>query len=147
MIECQYIGVWTKEVETEFFWLSRVALFVGGFGLVGNALTLVVLIRSHLRKKPFFKLLRTLVYCQLWYDSGLSRLCLSSELLCEWNDLQGHLSYPQHWFHWVHLHHYCCVPGTILGHMSPMPCSQEKIQILHPSFTFLLIGIQLSKIL
>ena len=67
MMECQYIGVWTKEVETEFFWLSRIALFVGGFGLVGNALTLVVLIRSHLRKKPFFKLLLTLSLYDLFF--------------------------------------------------------------------------------
>ena len=79
MVECQYIGVWTKEVETEFFWLSRVALFVGGFGLVGNALTLVVLIRSHLRKKPFFKLLRTLaLYDLLFIVSSTSFLYFSS---------------------------------------------------------------------
>ena len=48
-MECQYVSVWSKGREAEFFWLSGVALvLVGGVGLVGNVLTLLILIKSHL---------------------------------------------------------------------------------------------------
>ena len=67
-MECHYGSVWRRGREAEFFWVSGVALvFVGTVGLVGNLLTLLVLWRSDLRKKTFFKLLINLALFDLLF--------------------------------------------------------------------------------
>ena len=67
-MECHYGSVWRRGREAEFFWVSGVALvLVGAVGLVGNLLTLLVLRKSDLRKKTFFKLLIILALFDLLF--------------------------------------------------------------------------------
>ena len=67
-MECHYGSVWRRGREAEFFWVSGIALvLVGTVGLVGNLLTLLVLCRSDLRKKTFFKLLIVLALFDLLF--------------------------------------------------------------------------------
>ena len=93
-MECQYVSVWRKGREAEFFWLSGVALvLVGGVGLVGNVLTLLVLIKSHLRKKPFFKLLITLALYDLLFIVSYGTILGYRALACHPNSYVNGLIY------------------------------------------------------
>ena len=75
-----------KRKRGRVFWLSGVALvLVGGVGLVGNVLTLLVLIKSHLRKKPFFKLLITLALYDLLFIVSYGTILGYRALACHPN--------------------------------------------------------------
>ena len=93
-MECQYVSVWRKGREAEFFWLSGVALvLVGGVGLVGNVLTLLVFIKSHLRKKPFFKLLITLALYDLLFIVSYGTILGYRALACHPNSYVNGMIY------------------------------------------------------
>lgn len=65
--EClHYDGKYGREIET--FWVSGVALcLVGFFGVVGNVLSMVIILRSSLRKKVFNQLLAAMAFFDTLY--------------------------------------------------------------------------------
>ena len=152
-MECHYGSVWRRGREAEFFWVSGVALvFVGTVGLVGNLLTLLVLWRSDLRKKTFFKLLINLALFDLLFILSYGTILGYRALACNpdsyVNGTIYKITYPL-----LNIGLTGSIYATIavslerfLGISQPGLDSTEEIQILHFSTGHLLPGFQLPKI-
>ena len=84
----EWLGAdWRQGREEEFFWLSGVAAAsVGLVGLLGNSLTLLVLARSCLTRKVFYKLLAALAAADLVFLLSYGCLLAYRELSCRPTD-------------------------------------------------------------